>query len=73
MSELRNLVSGRPVGASQVTAVVERFTVSSEVSATSYVVRLRARLVAPYFVRLTDPVTFSETPLPVELADAISA
>lgn len=73
LSELRNLVSGRPVGASQVTAVVERSTPSSEASATSYIVRLRARLIPPYFVRLTDPVTFSETTLPAELADAIVA
>lgn len=73
LSEMRNLVSGRPVGASQVTAVVERSAASSEASATSYIVQLRARLVAPYFVRLTDPVTFSETSLPAEVADAIVA
>lgn len=50
---LRNLVSGNPLGASQVTAVV---TVSRE-QATSdmrYAVALRAELAPPYFVRLTE-------------------
>jgi hypothetical protein len=51
---LRNLVSGNPLGASQVTAVVER--VPSHGDGREYVVALRARLVAPYFVRLIDPV-----------------
>jgi hypothetical protein len=58
---LRNLVSGRSVAASQVTAVVERSDEASEASGTTYLVRLRARLVAPYFVRLTDPVVVSDT------------
>jgi hypothetical protein len=53
--ELRNLKSGSPLGASQVTAVVHRAE-SSPDSGTDYVVALRTRLVAPYFVRLRDPV-----------------
>jgi hypothetical protein len=52
--ELRNLVSGNPLGASQVTAVVERL--SDRDDGRQYVVALRARLVAPYFLRLVDPV-----------------
>lgn len=51
---LRNLVSGNPLGASQVTAVVER--VADPQDGRVYVVALRARLMAPYFIRLVDPV-----------------
>lgn len=72
-SDLRNLISGRPVGASQVTAVVERTDEASEGSGTTYVVRLMARLVAPYFVRLTDPVLVSDTSYPADVGHAIVA
>ena len=72
-SELRNLVSGRPVGASQVTAVVERSDEASETSGTTYVVRIRARLIEPYFVRLTDPVVVSDTSSLDMVAHAIGA
>jgi hypothetical protein len=51
---LRNLASGSPLGASQVTAVVERL--AGHPSGVAYTVALRAELVAPYFVRLRDPV-----------------
>lgn len=51
---LRNLGSGNPLGSSQVTAVVERL--DDHVGGRDYVVALRSRLVAPYFVRLVDPV-----------------
>jgi hypothetical protein len=57
-SELRNLKTGRPVGASQVTAVVERFDYHCA-NLTSYEVAIRATLVAPYFVRLADPIPHS--------------
>jgi hypothetical protein len=50
---LRNLVSGNRVGASQVTAVVERLPNRTE--GPEYAVALRAQLVPPYFVRLTHP------------------
>jgi hypothetical protein len=62
---LRNLLSGNPVGASQVTAVVarnDRFSVEGRI----YEVALRARLVYPYFIRLRHPVSLSV----VEGADA---
>jgi hypothetical protein len=54
-SALRNLISGRPVGHSQVTAVVQ---VDSQPLATGrlkYPVALRAELVAPYFIELGGP------------------
>lgn len=53
--KLRNLCSGAPPGASQVTAVVSRSD-ESEHAKRDYTVVLRARLVTPYFIRLGDPV-----------------
>ena len=52
---LRNVVSGNPLGASQVTAVVRRIEVRDGEGG-NYPVALRARLVAPYFIRLREPV-----------------
>lgn len=51
---LRNLVSGRQVGSSQVTSVVARDT--SQCLGRRYPVAMRFRLVAPYFIRLSRPV-----------------
>jgi hypothetical protein len=51
---LRNLLSGAPVGASQVTAVV-RQELSQPLSGRPYRVALRASLVWPYLVRLGAP------------------
>ena len=51
---LRNLRSGAPLGASQVTAVVHRADTGQ--GGGEYPVAFRAALVAPYFVRLRDPV-----------------
>lgn len=53
--ELRNLRSGIALGASQVTAVVSRVEEGSG-AGSEYIVALRVDLVAPYFVRLADPV-----------------
>ena len=50
---LRNLRSGARLGASQVTAVVEREEANA--GGSEYLVALRAALVAPYFVRLRQP------------------
>jgi hypothetical protein len=50
---LRNLRSGNPLGASQVTAVVQRVATPG---GRSYPVAMTATLVAPYVVRLVDPV-----------------
>lgn len=52
---LTNLASGAPVGASQVTAVVRRSAAPSQAGSRRYKVALRARLVAPYVLRLADP------------------
>jgi len=54
-SDLRNLLTGRPVGASQVTAVVQRAETAS-VGTQRYSVCIRANLVSPYFIRLRDPL-----------------
>ncbi len=51
---LQNLVSGRSVGPSQVTAVV-RLLRGALVEGAVYAIALRVRLVYPYFVRLLDP------------------
>jgi hypothetical protein len=54
-SLLRNLRTGAMVGSSQVTSVVRRIN-ESVGSGPEYAIRLRARLVAPYFIELSDPV-----------------
>lgn len=56
---LQNLLSGRRVGASQVTAVVALRRGATDTAA-PYAVALRARLIWPYFLRLTDPVPAQE-------------
>jgi hypothetical protein len=58
LGSLRNLVSGRKVGASQVTAVVER-TPDTAQDTSQYSVSMRARLVPPFFVKLTEHVVIS--------------
>lgn len=50
---LRNLLSGRGMGASQVTAVVSR--PSADTRDGPYRIAMRARLVEPYFIRLRRP------------------
>ena len=57
-SALRNLLSGNRLGASQVTAVVSRLD-PPPVPGVEYPVALRAALVAPYFVRLREPLLVS--------------
>lgn len=57
---LRNLISNRPVGPSQVTAVVEYAGERSD-GCTQYGVAMRARLVAPYFIRLRQPIPLNES------------
>ena len=52
--EVRNINSGSSVGSSQVTSVVRRS--GKALGRSSYPVAVRARLVYPYFVRLTSPV-----------------
>jgi hypothetical protein len=55
---VRNLVSQRPVGASQTTAIVEYDTTCLSDSR-SYDVAMRVRLIAPYFIRLHHPVSLN--------------
>jgi hypothetical protein len=50
---LRNLRSGAPLGASQVTAVVQR--VDADLGGARYPIAFRAALIAPYFLRLRTP------------------
>lgn len=52
---LNNLLTGRRIGASQVTAVVRLDAARSD-NASSYEVAIRAELVYPYFIRLKNPV-----------------
>ena len=56
---LRNLLSGNPVGASQVTAVV-RTEPSQFGQGRPYEIALSAQLVPPYFVRLLEPVPIAD-------------
>jgi hypothetical protein len=55
---VRNLLSQRPVGASQTTAIVEYDAETCLSGSRSYAVAMRVRLTAPYFVRLHHPVCF---------------
>ncbi len=52
---LKNLRTGRPIGASQVTAVVHAVATNSEESQ-MYDVAIRAELVYPYFIKLRRPI-----------------
>ena len=54
IGDLTNIVTGRPLGSSQVTAVVQRRVREGRPSA-EYSVKLRARLVPPYFIQLSVP------------------
>ena len=55
-AELRNLLTSRPVGASQVTAVVHLSTTAQGGNILSYDIAFRAQLTPPYFVLLQTPV-----------------
>jgi hypothetical protein len=52
---LRNVISGSPLGASQVTAVVRQVDMRDGERG-DYMIAFRAQLVAPYFIRLREPV-----------------
>ncbi len=60
LNALRNLRSGTPLGASQVTAIVRRMRITSPTRA-EYPVVARARLIYPYLVRLTRAVPVPES------------
>lgn len=59
---LRNILTGQPIGASQVTAVVERSAPLGP-RTREYDVALRARLVFPFFVKLRNPIPLAESRL----------
>ncbi len=59
-STLRNLVTNRPVGVSQVTAVVHMTASGSEGKSLSYNVAFRAFLAPPYFIELRTPVPLAD-------------
>jgi hypothetical protein len=61
---IENLLTGRPIGASQVTAVVRRRERRPTFSR-QYEIALQARLVPPFFLRLQEPIL-----LPLERDDA---
>lgn len=60
LDALRNLRSGTPLGASQVTAIVRRTCATTQTGA-EYPVVARARLVYPYLVRLTRAIPVPES------------
>lgn len=53
--ELRNLLTNRPLGPSQVTAIVRQTCHDLEPSTTSYPAAMQVQLVYPYFIELTRP------------------
>ncbi len=59
IGHLENLLTGRPVGASQVTAVVRRLE-QGDAPIRTYRAVLRARLEAPFFLRLRSPIFLSQ-------------
>jgi hypothetical protein len=60
LAGLRNLRTGRPVGASQVTAIVKSMSIAVA-ETPKYEVLIRAKLVEPYFLRLRGPLLLSKT------------
>lgn len=63
-AKLRNLLTSRPVGASQVTAVVKMSRMSASFSprkSLSYKVAFRAQLTPPYLVSLRTPVPLADS------------
>lgn len=70
IGELSNLVTGRPLGSSQVTAVVRR-QVQDALPGAEYLVKFRAKLVPPYFIQLSAPRPIA-TPIAFSWANASS-
>jgi hypothetical protein len=69
---LTNLATGHRLGPSQVTAIVER-TDHAVGSHREYVVALRATLIAPFFVRLRNPVPIPAARGTCSWSDAVQA
>lgn len=66
-SALSNLVSGAPLGYSQVTSVVD-YNRAIDAAGPSYGVGFIARLIYPYFVELSDPTLWPSDPAAVTFA-----
>lgn len=64
MSEVRNLASDNPIGASQVTSVV-RYSRANSANQKTYRVAFKAKLHAEGFVRLASPVIIDSTLMPL--------
>jgi len=56
LGQVRNLLTDRPVGASQVTAIVQRSRAYPMYSSATYPAAIMADLVFPFFIELTDPL-----------------
>ena len=59
LRKLKNLLTGRKVGASQVSAVVTLSRQPVSTSSAEYRVAMRAELVYPYFMTLVDPLPWA--------------
>lgn len=70
IGELSNLLTGRPLGSSQVTAVVQR-RIQNTPSTAEYSVNFRAKLVSPYFIQLSAPLPIT-APLACSWANELS-
>lgn len=70
IAAIRNILTNRPVGASQVTAVVQCVSVRRRDSR-SYGVAMRVRLVYPYFVKLTHPVPIERLEPPLMWSERV--
>jgi hypothetical protein len=66
-SSLVNLLTARPVGASQVTAVVKHSPLRFQ-KGLLYDISFRVSLMYPFFLKLTNPIVLSETKLSGDLS-----
>ena len=65
LTELSNLLTGRPVGTSQTTAIVQR-KAERVLEDSAYEITIRAKLVYPYFLTLRDPIPLSHPEFPLD-------
>jgi adenylate kinase len=70
LTEISNLLTGRPVGASQTTAIVQR-KAAGVLEDSAYEITIRAKLVFPYFLTLRDPMPLSKPKIPFDWGDII--
>ena len=70
MAELSNLLTGRPIAASQATAVVGRKPIDL-LDTAMYEIAIRARLAYLYFLTLRDPLLLSGADLLLDRTEAV--